>query len=105
MSSMLLACKTHATISSMSAIQVKKVPPELHERLRARARREGRSLGDYVLGVLERDVAKPSTREWLERIGEDEPVTSISSQDIVDLIRDGRADRDERILGALATGD
>ena len=52
----------------MSAIQVKDVPAELHERLRARALSERRSLSDYVLYVLERDLATPTTREWLERL-------------------------------------
>jgi hypothetical protein len=89
----------------MSAIQVKDVPGELHERLRARARSEGRSLSDYVLYVLERDLALPTTREWLEGLKHDEPVTGISSGDIVAAIHDGRAERDAQIQQAISDHD
>lgn len=44
------------------------MPDDLHEALRARARSEGKTLGEYVLGVLRRDVARPSRRQW-ERSG------------------------------------
>ncbi len=89
----------------MSAIQIKNVPPELHERLRERARRERRNLSEYTLGVLERDLAVPTTREWLERLKQDEPVRDITSEDIVSLIHEGRAERDEQILRALTDRD
>jgi plasmid stability protein len=89
----------------VSAIQIKNVPPELHERLRERARREGRNLSEYALGVLERDLAAPTTREWLERLRQDEPVRGIASEDIVSLIHEGRAERDEQILRALSGRD
>jgi antitoxin FitA len=68
----------------MSAIQVKDVPGDLHERLRERARAEGRSLSDYVLYVLERDLARPTTREWLEELKRSDPVTDVSREDILD---------------------
>lgn len=103
--SMRIACNRHAIISVMSAIQIKNVPPELHNRLRERARREGRNLSEYALGVLERDLAVPTTREWLERLRQDEPVQGIGSGDVVSLIHEGRAERDEQILRALSAGD
>lgn len=87
---------------SMSAIQVKDVPAELHERLRARARSEHRSLSDYVLHVLERDLALPTQREWFERLKEDEPVTGVTSEEIVASIHEGRAERDAQILRAIS---
>lgn len=99
-----LACLEHANLFAMSAIQIKNVPPELHERLRERARREGRNLSDYALGVLERDLAVPTTREWLQRLRQDEPVQGMGSE-VVRLIHEGRAERDEQILRALAAGD
>ena len=89
----------------MSAIQIKNVPPGLHERLRERARNEGRNLSEYVLGVLERDLRMPSTHEWLERLKQDEPVQGIGSDEVVRLIREGRAERDEQILRALSGRD
>jgi plasmid stability protein len=98
---MTISCYCHA----VSAIQIKNVPPELHERLRERARREGRNLSEYTLDVLERDLALPTTREWLERLREDEPVPDITSEEIVSLIHEGRAERDEQILRAISDGD
>src|SRR6185437_228882 len=99
--SMPRACYCHA----MSAIQVKNVPDELHEQLRARARAEGRSMSDYVLYVLERDLALPTTREWLERLKEDEPVTGVSSEDILAALDEGRAERDAQIQRAISRSD
>jgi antitoxin FitA len=89
----------------VSAIQVKNVPVDLHQRLRARARSEGRNLSDYVLNVLERDLAMPTTREWLDRLKRDEPVTGISSEEIVAAIHEGRAERDAQIRQAIADRD
>jgi antitoxin FitA len=89
----------------MSAIQVKNVPVELHERLRARARLEGRNLSDYVLDVLSRDLRVPSTREWLERLQQDEAMATISPQDVSDAIHEVRAERDEQVGRALADRD
>jgi antitoxin FitA len=94
---MSLAGYTHA----MSAIQIKNVPPELHEQLRERARKQGRSLSDYVRRVIELDLALPTTDEWLERIRQREPVRGVSSEEIVDLIHEGRRERDEQIWNAI----
>lgn len=85
----------------MSAIQIKHVPDELHQRLRRRAREEGRSLSQYALNVLERDLALPSTRDWLQRISQDDPVERISSEELVGLIHEGRAQRDEQLLSTF----
>jgi plasmid stability protein len=89
----------------VSAIQVKNVTPELHQRLRARASAEGRNLGEYVLDVLERDLMVPSMREWLARIADDEPVTGLSSKDVAAAIHTGREERDAEISGARADRD
>jgi plasmid stability protein len=97
--SMLMACYAHA----MSAIQVKNVPEDLHDRLRARARAEGRSMSDYVLYVLERDLALPTTREWLEQLKRSDTVTDVSREDILAALHEGREERDEQILAALSS--
>jgi len=89
----------------VSAIQVKNVPPDLHARLRARARSEGRNLSDYVLDALRRDLSVPSAREWLDSLARDEPVTGLSSQEIVEAVRAGREERDAQIGGAVADRD
>lgn len=92
------ACYCHA----VSAIQVKNVPSELHERLRARARLEGRNLSDYVLDVLQRDLALPTMREWLDQVNRREPVTGVSRERILELIDQGRDERDEQIRAATS---
>jgi plasmid stability protein len=102
---MLYACSGHDKVHQMSAIQIKNVPPELHARLRERARQERRSLSEYTLSVLERNLALPSTREWLQRLSQDEPVTGITSEDIVRSISEARAERNEQLLRSLADSD
>jgi antitoxin FitA len=86
----------------VSAIQIKNVPEDLHAKLRARASREGRSLSEYVRGLIEVDLALPSTDEWLDRLAQREPVGGISSEMIVELIHEGRRERDEQIRDAIA---
>ncbi|HEX5309279.1 MAG TPA: hypothetical protein VFW38_09400 [Solirubrobacteraceae bacterium] len=89
----------------MGAIQVKNVPSELHSQLRARARSEGRSLSDYVLDVLRRDLALPTTREWLAQLERDEPVLDVSSEQVAQAIREGRGQRDAQIERAFTHSD
>jgi plasmid stability protein len=89
----------------MGAIQVKNVSPELHARLRARARAEGRSLSDYVLDVLERDLSLPTMREWLDELEQGEPAIGLSSERIVETIRQGREERDAQIERAVSHSD
>jgi hypothetical protein len=86
----------------MSAIQVKEVPVELHERLRARARSNRQSVGGYVLSLIERDLALPTTREWLAQLKQAEPVTGVSRERILELIHQGRDERDEQIGAAVS---
>jgi antitoxin FitA len=89
----------------MSAIQVKNVPQDVHERLRSRARLERRSLSEYVLDVLQRDLALPTMREWLDQLEHDGPVAGVSSEQIVETIRQGRAERDAEISRAVSHSD
>lgn len=96
--SMPTACYLHA----MSAIQVKEVPADLHERLRERARSNRQSVSGYVLGLIERDLALSTTREWLEELKQAEPVTNVSREDILASIREGREERDKQIRAAVS---
>jgi hypothetical protein len=52
----------------MSNIQIKDVPEEVHERLRRRAERANMSLRDYVLSLIDRDLATPSKEDWLRSL-------------------------------------
>lgn len=52
----------------MSILQVKNLPDETYERLRARARSEHVSVTAYVTRLIERDLAWPSMAEWLVEV-------------------------------------
>ena len=80
------------------AIQVRDVPPDLHRRLRQRAAAERVTLSTYVLRVLERDVGRPSTREWLASLTDREPVRDA---DVTGAVEASRADRDSRTRRVL----
>lgn len=75
----------------MGAIQVKNVPPELHEELRRRAAEEGIDLQDYLLRVLRRDVSVPTQRQWLERLRQ-QPVAA-GLPPAADILDEARANR------------
>ena len=86
----------------MSTIQVNDVPAELQARLRERARLRGVGVSEYVLYLIERDLALPTMPEWLDSLKRDEPVTGISSADIVAAIHEARAERDEQTRRAIS---
>jgi antitoxin FitA len=80
------------------AIQVRDVPADLHRALRERAAADRVTLSTYVLRVLERDAAKPSTREWFARLAEREPVHDV---DVTGALEGSRSDRDFRAARVL----
>jgi plasmid stability protein len=58
-------------------LQVKNLPDDLHDELRARAAREGRTLSELVASLLRREMALPSMSDWLaelEDVVEQHPV-------------------------------
>jgi len=72
----------------VTAIQVR-VPPELHDRLRRRAAEHRVTLSAYVLGVLQREVGRPTTREWIAGLADREPVHGADVRGAVAAGRDG----------------
>jgi hypothetical protein len=80
------------------AIQVPDVPPDLHRRLRQRAAADNLPLPAYVLRVLEREVGRSPTREWLDRLAEREPVHDADVIGALDESRGGRDSRARRVL-------
>jgi antitoxin FitA len=58
----------------MANLQIKNVPEELHDELRRRAAREGRSVRDYLLDLIREDQRTPTMREWVERNRELDPI-------------------------------
>jgi antitoxin FitA len=54
----------------MAAFHVRDISPELLEKLRRRALREGRSMNAEILTILERELERPSLDEWLRGLDE-----------------------------------
>ena len=52
----------------MAALQIRNMPDELKERLRARAEKADITMSDYVIRLVRDDLDKPTMREWLERV-------------------------------------
>ena len=48
----------------MGNLQVKNIPESLHKRLRRHVQKQGRTLSDFVLEAIERELARG---EWQER--------------------------------------
>jgi antitoxin FitA len=89
---MLPACYDHA----MGALQVKNIPPDLHDAIRRRAAEQGLTVSDYVLELVRRDLAVPSQREWFAELAERAPV---EPADILGTLDAVRVARDEELGG------
>ncbi len=50
-----------------SLLQIRDVPDDVRRALKERAAARGESLNRYLLGLLERDAARPTLQEVLER--------------------------------------
>lgn len=74
----------------MTTMQIRNVPPTLSRELKARAARAGMSLSDYLLGELERSVARPSVAELRERIDTYDTSDLPPAADILAQARAGR---------------
>jgi plasmid stability protein len=85
-------CSTCLYAYNMSKmIQVRDVPEQMHNILKARAAREGMSLSDFLKRELERTVERPTMREWLERTRQAKPIpTKRSAAQVVRELRDDR---------------
>ena len=90
---------TCVNVLRMKMIQVRNVPDELHRELKARAARKGLSLSDYVLDLIEDDLARPTLEEALERISKlPRPRAAVRG---ADLVRAARAEREEELAFRL----
>jgi len=79
----------------MKMIQVRNVPDGVHAELKARAARKGVTLTDYVLGLIEDDLAVPTLEEGLERIMRlPRPRQVVSG---AELVRASRAEREREL--------
>lgn len=69
-------------------VQVRDVPDDVHDALRAKAARAGLSLSAYLRRVLEREALRPTVDDVLSRPGGRAP--DVTMDEIVGLLRRDR---------------
>ena len=81
---------------------VRNVPTDIHQRLVRRAQGEGKSLQEYVMSLLKESAGKPTMAEVMAEIEANlaaHPLSSISAEEIVATIHEGREERTTRLRG------
>ncbi|HEX3041787.1 MAG TPA: hypothetical protein VHP56_06825 [Solirubrobacterales bacterium] len=75
-------------------IQIRNVPDELHRDLKTRAALAGMSMSDYIKRELDRKSRKSTIREIgaRRRARSGGKKSSLTTQDVVDIIRESRGD-------------
>lgn len=76
-----------------SPLQIRNVPAETRRALKARAAERGESLNSYLLDLVQREVARPSVAEVLDRAARRAERATVSA---LDVITAERAERDAR---------
>ncbi|MGW5880338.1 FitA-like ribbon-helix-helix domain-containing protein [Nocardiopsis terrae] len=76
----------------MVAIQIKDVPDEVREALAAEAKRSGKSLQAYLLGLLEKEARFARNREIVAQTPL--PGAKLTVEEIVAAVREARGDSD-----------
>jgi plasmid stability protein len=76
-----------------SLLQIRNVPAETRQALKARAAACGESLNTYLLGLIERDVATPTVGEVLARAAARAERARVSA---LEGIAEGRAEHEDR---------
>jgi hypothetical protein len=73
-------------------IQIRNVPDELHRDLKMRAALAGMSMSDYIKRELDRKSRKSTIKEIGARSRGRSAGSTLTTQDIVDAIREARGD-------------
>ncbi|HSS41615.1 MAG TPA: hypothetical protein VLK37_03595 [Solirubrobacterales bacterium] len=73
-------------------IQIRNVPDELHRNLKTRAALAGMSMSDYIKRELDRKSRKSTIKEIRERSRGRSAGSTLTTQKIVDIIRESRGD-------------
>ena len=88
----------------MPSITVRDLSPEAHEKLTMRAKLHGQSLQQYLRMHLEEIAGRPTNREIMDQVRERiarEGGSNLGAERIVELIHEGRAEREARTLPSL----
>jgi len=79
----------------MSALlQIRNVPDHTRRALKSRAAARGESLNAYLLDVIEREVARPTVKEVLDRAARRAGTVNASALDALGAVR---GERDEQV--------
>jgi len=73
-------------------IQIRNVPDELHRDLKKRAALAGMSMSDYIKRELDRKSRRSTIKEIRERSRGRSAGSTLTTQKIVDIIRESRGD-------------
>jgi plasmid stability protein len=79
-----------------SLLQIRNVPEATRRTLKARAAAGGESLNSYLLAVLEREAARPTVSQVLERAATRGEHAEVSA---LEVITAERAEREEQLRG------
>ncbi|MGL5866112.1 MAG: FitA-like ribbon-helix-helix domain-containing protein [Dermatophilaceae bacterium] len=74
-----------------SLLQIRGVPDEARRGLKARAAARGQSLNSYLLDVIDREIARPTVAEVMQRAARRTERATVSA---VDIVTAARGDRD-----------
>ncbi|SDX94237.1 short chain dehydrogenase [Modestobacter sp. DSM 44400] len=77
-----------------SLLQIRNVPDEAREALKARAAARGESLNTYLLGLLQRDVARPTVQEVFDRAARR---VEQAQESVVEALAEERAGREAEL--------
>ena len=77
-----------------SLLQIRDVPEQTRRELKARAAARGQSLNAYLLDLVNREAARPTVAEVLQRAAQRAERASGSAAGIVEA---GRAERDKQL--------
>ncbi len=78
----------------MVMIQIRNVPPDLHERLKQRAASKGMNLSDYLKRELDRIVSIPTNEDLFAEIEADRKAGRLIATSREEIIEGIRQDRD-----------
>lgn len=76
-------------MSETTIVQVRDVPAEAVETLKARASRRGQSLTAYLRELILEEASLPELEEVMARLAEDEPI-NYTPEDLREFMSDGR---------------
>lgn len=77
-----------------SLLQIRDVPDETRRELKTRAAAQGQSLNSYLLALVNREVARPTVADVLQRAAQRAERATGSAVGAVD---DARVERDDRL--------